>query len=153
MTDWKEAACRGDTDLFLKNWDDGDGQAFTFDREQWTPVRVPARLGETDVGDYLGYGWYATTFAAPEGMAGQPAVLHFEGVDEQAWVYLNGRLIGEHTVASEGKPVGELWDRPFRITVPAGMIHGRGRNLLVVRTHASAGAAGIWREVGLGRSQ
>jgi len=134
----------------IQNADDGEGQTFTFDREQWIPVRVPAFLGETSVGEYLGYGWYATTFVAPEGMAGQPAALHFDAVDEQAWVYLNGRLIGEHTVASEGKPVDELWEKPFTLPVPAGLIHGNGRNLLVVRIHNSAGAAGIWREVGLG---
>jgi len=59
-------------------------------------------------------------------------------------------VIGEHTVASEGKPVDELWEKPFTLPVPAGLIHGNGRNLLVVRIHNSAGAAGIWREVGLG---
>lgn len=134
----------------IQNFDDGGGQAFNFDPAQWTRVRVPSRLGNTDIGEYLGYGWYATTFVAPEGMAGKPATLYFEGVDEQAWIYINGRYIGEHTVASEGKPVGELWDRPFEINVPAGVIHGKGRNLLVVRTHNSAGAAGIWREVSLG---
>lgn len=134
----------------IKSFDEGTGQEFDLDHVRWTPVRVPARLDETPIGDYSGYGWYATTFIAPKEIVGKSAVLRFEGVDEQAWIYVNGRYIGEHTVKSENKPVSELWEKPFMITVPAGVIRANGKNLLVVRMHSGTGAAGIWREVKVG---
>ena len=73
--------------------------------------------------------------------------LHFGAVDEQAWVYVNGERVGEHTVESEGAGVGQLWDRPFAISVPPDKIRPGEDNLLAVRTHASVGASGIWKPV------
>lgn len=71
----------------------------------------------------------------------------FEGVDEQAWVYLNGKLIGEHTVKSEGVDVGILWNEPFIVRAGTENINTGGKNLLIVKTHASKGAHGIWKPV------
>ena len=128
--------------------------AESVDHDHWVEVAVPARLGDTDIGRYLGYGWYFTEFSAPADWKGQDVELLFEGVDEQAWVYLNGRLVGEHTEASEQLTAGELWDRPFTIRIDEAHIrHFYGwdqpseENVLIVRTHASRGASGIWRPV------
>lgn len=128
-------------------YDEG-GRAFNIDRQHWTPLAVPARLAETSIGDYHGYGWYVTTFMGPDSWEGHNVTLHFEAVDEQAWVYVNGQPVGEHTVEATGLPVGELWNRPFTLEVPAGLILTGEENLLVVRIHSSAGATGIWGEVG-----
>ncbi|MFA9480030.1 DUF4838 domain-containing protein [Phycisphaerales bacterium AB-hyl4] len=130
----------------IQQYDDG-GVAYLIDRQYWMPVRVPARLSETPAGDYLGYGWYVTTFNMPKLWTEQSVRLRFEGVDEQAWVYVNGKMVGEHTVESENKPVEELWDRPFEIEVASESFIPNGENLLVVRIHASSGAAGIWGPV------
>lgn len=128
-------------------YDEG-GRTFDIDRNYWTPISVPARLSETSVGDYHGYGWYVTTFVGPDSWKDKKVTLHFEAVDEQAWVYLNGQYIGEHTVKSTGKPVGELWNQPFKLEVPAGLIVAGEENLLVVRVHSASGATGVWGEVG-----
>jgi hypothetical protein len=113
----------------------------------WTAVRVPAFLAETPVGGYLGYGWYSTEFTLPAKWTGRRIILRFGAVDEQAWVYLNGQSVGEHTVKSQGVGVGELWDKPFTIKVEPKAARFGEKNHLVVRTHASAGMSGIWGDV------
>jgi hypothetical protein len=117
----------------------------------WTPVRVPAFLADTAAGNRIGFGWYRTTFSLPAERAGKPVDLQFGGVDEQAWVYVNGKLAGEHTLKSEFMPgkevtVGDLWDKPFAITVKPELLRA-GENVLVVRIHNSAYNAGIHQPV------
>ena len=85
----------------------------TFSAKGWTKVEVPARLEATAVGPYLGTGWYAAEFNVPKDWSARAIDFLFEAVDEQAWVYLNGKLIGEHSVKSEGVGIGVLWNEPF----------------------------------------
>jgi hypothetical protein len=117
---------------------------------EWQEVEVPARLANTDVGPYLGHGWYATTFTVPEEFRGRDLQLLFGGVDEQAWVYVNGTLVGEHSTKSTGLDIGALWDRPFAADVPAAALDPSGLNRLWVRKHSSAGNSGIHRPVRVG---
>jgi len=119
--------------------------------EAWQAVTVPAHLSRTEVGPYLGFGWYRVTFTLEEAQARQGIEIHFGGVDEQAWVYVNGVQVGEHTLESEWMEgqeitVYHLWNRPFRIAVPAERLKP-GRNVLVVRKHSSVGDGGIHRPV------
>jgi len=43
--------------------------------------------------DYL---WYNRKFTLQPNMAGKEIILHFGAVDYQAWVYVNGRMVGSH---------------------------------------------------------
>lgn len=118
----------------------------------WRPIEVPAFWDDTEVGAYQGHGWYRTTFEMPDEWEYETVALAFEAVDEQAWVYLNGKAAGEHTLASEsrdieGFSIGDLWNVPFTIEVPVDRVHLGGRNTLVVRVHNEVGAGGIWGDV------
>ncbi len=116
--------------------------------DEWKEISVPSQWAHTWVGrDYYGYGWYKNTFTVEEKWRGKPVLIDFEGVDEQAWVYVNGEAVGEHSVKSENKDIGKLWNEPFTVTIPPKCLKYGGRNLLTVRTHASVGGAGIWRTV------
>lgn len=143
-TPWSEWRFRPDPDNrgVEANW-----QAAEFDAQAWKPIRVPAFWGSTWVGKLIGYGWYRTTFLFPKEWAGEPVHLQFGAVDEQAWVYVNGELVGEHTVESEKLTVGELWDRPFTIRVPAERLKPGAENVLVLRVHNSAAEGGIHKAV------
>ncbi|MFA9480048.1 DUF4838 domain-containing protein [Phycisphaerales bacterium AB-hyl4] len=125
------------------------GQDIVQDRprfDEYEAVQVPAFLAHTDVGPYLGHGWYRNTFSIPGHRLDRPVEIRFGAVDEQAWVYVNGKLVGEHTAESEGRPAVELWNVPFVITVePEDLVDGE--NLLIVRMHASDGNAGIHKPV------
>jgi hypothetical protein len=114
----------------------------------WISVRVPAFWAETKpAGNYQGYGWYRTTFAVPEDWKGKTLRLLFAGVDEQAWIYVNGKLVKEHSEKSEGKSFGVLWEEAFNAEVhPENLNYGKP-NVLVVRVYNSIGNGGIWRPV------
>jgi len=116
-------------------------------RDGWATITVPAFWAHTHVGRYLGHGWYRTTFTISPKYRNEPLNILFESVDEQAWVYLNGRLVGEHTVKSQGLPVSELWNRPFTIQLPAEYLNAQGENELVVHVHSAENNAGIWGPV------
>jgi hypothetical protein len=109
----------------------------------WQTVEVPSFLSKTKAGTSSGYGWYLTTFTVPESSRGRALTLVFGSVDEQAWIYVNGKKVGEHSVDSEGKPIIVLYDRPFEVNVPGSVLDASGKNRLAVRIHNSAGDSGI----------
>ncbi len=115
---------------------------------QWVPVQVPSFIAETRaLGTVLGYGWYRVSFQLPQDWHNKTLRLLFASIDEQAWVYVNGELAGQHTIESESKPIDALWEEPFTVEVPAGMLKFGASNELVVRIHNSLAQGGIWRPV------
>jgi hypothetical protein len=114
----------------------------------WVLVKVPAMWGETAaVGDYQGDGWYRAKFTVPAEWKGKALRLLFCAVDEQCWIYVNGQLVKEHNVASEGKSINDLWETPFTAEVPAGQVKCGEVNVLAVRVNNAIGNGGIWRPV------
>ena len=73
--------------------------------------------------------------------------LLFAAVDEQAWVYVNGKLVREHSEKSEGKSVNDLWEEPFTADVPPECLNYGQANVLAVRVSNSTANGGIWRPV------
>ncbi len=119
---------------------------------EWMPIEIGTFWDNTAVGSYQGYGWYRTTFEMPAEWDHDAVALAFGAVDEQAWVYLNGQPVGEHTIASEsrdieGFSIADLWNAPFTIEVPVDGVKLGEANALVVRVHNAVGAGGIWADV------
>jgi hypothetical protein len=69
--------------------------------------------------------------------------------DEQAWVYLNGKLLREHTEKSESQSINDLWETPFTVDLPADSLAADKPNVLVIRVHNSLANGGLWRPVWL----
>jgi beta-glucuronidase len=62
----------------------------------WQEVEVPctfAAIAE-DLETYVGTCWFRRAVAVPEGWRGKRVVLHFDGIGNQAKVWMNGDLIG-----------------------------------------------------------
>jgi Domain of unknown function (DUF4838) len=119
-----------------------------YSETDWIPVKVPTFWAENDaIGNLLGDGWYRVAFMMPAASQGKALRLMFAGVDEQAWVYLNGKLIGEHSEKSEKKAYTALYDEPFIVEVPSDQLKFGAQNVLHVRVHNQVGAGGIWRPV------
>ncbi len=116
------------------------------DLKDWAPIQVP-EFWDAAIGPYNGYGWYRTTFVVPKEWQGERLALEFGAVDEQAWVYVNGVLVGEHTAQSTGKDVGALWEQPFTIEVKPELLRYGAENTLAVRVHNRAFAGGIHKPV------
>lgn len=120
----------------------------SFDAARWVHMTVPAFWSENEeVGEYQGVAWYHTTFKLPASAAEATVRLCFASVDEQASVYVNGHLVGEHTQASTGLKFDQLWEKPFIVEVPQDILGKQDVHTLVVRVDNAQGGGGIWRPV------
>ncbi len=118
-----------------------------FDDSGWDTVRSDLGMKGWEAQgyeEYDGYTWYRQEFALDEELEGRPLQVHFGAVDEQAWVYINGRLAFKHTVDDIGKPVNVLWKRPFVFDATEHLQPG-GPNVIAVRVHDSLNMGGIWK--------
>lgn len=72
-----------------------------FDDSQWQAVDLPHTWNAEDTRDdapgyRLGAGWYRKTLALDNRLKGKRLFLHFEGANQVANVFVNGRLVGQH---------------------------------------------------------
>ncbi|HEX8463451.1 MAG TPA: beta-galactosidase [Abditibacterium sp.] len=91
--------------------------------------------GQNTFNGRAGFAWYFTTLG---NIAGPNRVVHFEDVDENATVYLNGQRLLQH----------EGYGSPFDVPLDAAWREG-GPNTLAVLVQNESGAGGIIGEVEL----
>jgi len=96
-----------------------------------------AKSGDDTFNGRVGFQWFRTTL--PD-VPGPSRIIHFETVDDNGTVYLNGRLIVRH----------EGWNDPFDVSLDDAWQTG-GPNSLAVLVENTAGAGGITAAVTLGR--
>jgi beta-galactosidase len=68
---------------------------------KWEKISLPHSWNVNDVNDdepgyYRGIGWYRKTIYAPESWQNKSVYLYFEGANQVAEVYVNGKLAGKH---------------------------------------------------------
>jgi beta-galactosidase len=98
------------------------------DTSTWTNVTVG-----TDVfGGRVGYAWFRAVLA-PVSSPARPLTLHFLNVDDNAVVYLNGVLVGQH----------DGWGQPFDIVVDTAWVNS-ATNYLAVAVQNTDGPGGIY---------
>ena len=103
--------------------------SFSKDQQKWQPVSLPHSWNVKDAMDdepgyYRGYGWYKKTFKATAAFRNKMVSLRFDGVNQEAEVYLNGKLAGRHIGGYAG----------FVIPITAFFnYHGEGMNEVVVK--------------------
>ncbi|MCW2118806.1 glycoside hydrolase family 2 protein [Flavobacterium sp. 7A] len=113
----------------IENWKflkgvTNDAENPIFDDAQWQNVKVPHTYSMdaiNDIGYYKGEAWYRTTFEAAASMNEQRTYIRFEGVGQEATVYLNGKKIGTH--------IGGYSAFCYEIT---NLIKSKGQNVLAV---------------------
>ena len=88
------------------------------------------------VDDYDGIAWYRMKFRMPEKMDHTAVEIIFKGVDESAWVWLNGKYLGCHDEGQAG--VGKR----FAVDCTKEVAWGQ-ENVLAVRIGDVANAGGI----------
>ena len=98
-----------------------------------------AASGDDVFGGRRGFAWFQTTL--PASTTAQGRTLRFEGVDDNATVYLNGKMLTHH----------EGWNDPFEVPLDAAW-NAAGPNTLVVLVENTAGGGGITAPVTLGLS-
>ena len=107
------------------------------------PIETSWQNHITD-GAYHGPAWYRRTVKLPavSDADWDEAHIHFGGVDEQAWVWVNGEYIGKHAVGAEG------WNKPFVLELTDAIEPGQA-NQITVRAQNTLGGGGIWQPVWL----
>ena len=126
--------------------------AADLDDSAWAQIRVDIAKGWDTQGfeaERVGYGWYRQTLApSQEAAESRRRVLWFQAVDEQAWVYLDGKAVFEHTTRSTGLEINDLWTRPFAVDI-SNHWDGKRAAQVTVRVHNSTQLGGIWMPVHL----
>lgn len=115
--------------------------ATDFDDSDWDDTEIEQAwqlLGY----DYIGTAWYRRVIKLPERLKPEKVELAFEGVDESAWVWVNGEYAGEHDIGPSG------WDKPFNLDVTDLLVWGQ-ENQITVRAMNTAARGGIWRPVAI----
>ena len=90
--------------LNIENWKfskglNNQGQHLELNDSSWNSVMVPHTFSMdaiNDIGYYKGQVWYRTTLEIPKSMYGKRVFIRFEGVGQEAVVYLNGKKVGKH---------------------------------------------------------
>ncbi len=138
----------------VKEKDDGlKGRWFDpdLDDSAWVPGNVGSgyTLGSGGGwGDEPGFGWYRTRLSLTAAQQARKfKYLHFDACDEDACVYLNGKLVLEHSLKSTGMMTSEIWLAPFVVPLNDGA--PKGHDALAVRVRNTEGMGGIWKPVRL----
>ena len=132
---WKflpDPGAKGHTDKFKY-------YARKISEKQWKPIKY-GYWEEQGWEDYDGIGWYRIRFTMPKKVDHNAFELHFDGVDESAWIWLNGVYLGSHDIGVAGH------NKHFAVDGTKEVKFG-AENLLVVRVKDTGAAGGIWRAI------
>ena len=116
-------------------------EKFSTSFNHWQKIDVNTNWEET-IGDYDGYGWYKIR---KEFDRAKKVFLYFGAADEEATVYVNGKLALEHTCAKTGMTPVQLWNKPFAVNITPFL--KTGINDITVKVHDDKKAGGIYKGV------
>ncbi len=94
--------------------------------------------------NYDGIGWYGLVFKVDPKWKGSKVCLYFGGVDESAWVWVNGKKAGERLYKN-----ADDWKRSFTIRIDGQIDWTNPEQVLVIRVQDTGGQGGIWKPVAL----
>lgn len=97
----------------------------------WQSVELPHTWNAEDAFDdeegyYRGMGWYKKEFFVGQNQMDRVVNLHFEGANQETWVYVNGQMVGNHKGGYTG----------FTIPITNALKLGEDNELLVKVTNA-----------------
>ena len=127
----------------LDPWEDGHKRGYfkpEFNDSYWKTIAIGQSWEKQGYAGYDGIAWYRIRFKAPVKGDANAAELFFKGVDEGAWVWLNGKYVGQQDMGPSG------WNKPFYLDITKEIQWG-SENVLTVRVEDSMASGGIWKEV------
>ena len=110
-----------------------------FDDHDWAMIAIEQVWQDAGY-QYTGVTWYRRSFDLPEEPANFAVDISFGGVDESAWLWINGVYAGDHDIGPGG------WDVPFRRDVSSLLSWGQ-TNHITVRVMNTAHGGGIWKPI------
>jgi len=107
---------------------------------KWATIKIEQAWQKSGY-KYIGVAWYRRLIDLPQKPGKSLAVeLRFLGVDECAWVWVNGQYAGQHDIGPSG------WNQPFTLDITKYLKWGK-KNRITVRAMNTRHAGGIWRPV------
>ncbi len=98
---------------------------------KWRSITVPDKF-ERVLGSVDGIFWYRAEIPLAEGDK-----IYFQGVDDNADVYINGK----HVKSNKG------WDVPFTVYAPFSVINDNGKAVIHIKVNDERGNGGIYKNV------
>ncbi len=119
---------------------EGDGphpqrQAYSapdFDDTDWATISIGRAWEDQGYAGYDAGAWYRTTITVAADSA-RPVLMAFGGVDMDAFVYVNGRLAGQHHV----------WDLPFILDISDYVVRN-GENVIALYVYDGRRMGGVY---------
>jgi hypothetical protein len=118
-----------------------------FDDSKWGGCRADMDTGWESQGFTAptpAYGWYRQKQNMPSDFAGKHIYIYFGAVDEDAYVYVNGTLVLEHSCEKLGLTVEQIWNAPFILDATSAFKSGQD-NTIAVRVYNRTGMGGVWK--------
>ena len=104
-----------------------------FDDSKWSDIMIGRAWEDQGYEGYDEGAWYRTTVEIHDTDKDRPIYMAFGGLDEDGWIYVNGKFVGEHHV----------WNRPFVLNISDAANYD-GDNVIAIRVQDSAGMGGIY---------
>lgn len=108
-----------------------------FNDSKWGTLSI-GKFWEEQGKKYDGYAWYRIKFKCPNIEKGKQVYLAVGAADEEAWVWLNGKLVGTHD---------EGWDTPFALDITRAI--KQGDNVLAIKVLDKMAVGGLWKSIKL----
>ena len=103
-----------------------------FDDTDWSTISIGRAWEDQGYAGYDEGAWYRTTIAVAADSV-RPVLMAFGGVDKDAFVYVNGRLAGQH----------HSWALPFILDVSDHVVRD-GENVLAIYVYDGANMGGVY---------
>ena len=103
-----------------------------FDDTDWSTISIGRAWEDQGYAGYDEGAWYRTTIAVAADSV-RPVLMAFGGVDKDAFVYVNGRLAGQH----------HSWDLPFILDVSDHVVRD-GENVVALYVYDGARMGGVY---------
>ena len=119
--------------------------------DDWATVRTDVGEGWTAQGfaHYRGYGWYRTRLVMPKDFDRRKQLwLFFEGIQEGATIYIDGKKVFEHSHRAAGIGDAFCWNTPARFDVRDHLKPGV-EHLIAIHTDGPLDRGGVWGHVNL----
>jgi len=104
-----------------------------FDDSDWSEISIGQAWEDQGHRNYDEGAWYRAEIEIDARDDGKPILMAFGGVDKDAWIYVNGKLVGEH----------HAWDRPFILDISEAAAY-HGKNVIAIRVYDGEGMGGIY---------
>ena len=109
-----------------------DYATLDFDDSEWADISIGRAWEDQGYAGYDKGAWYRTTFAVAADSV-RPVLMAFGGVDKDAFVYVNGQLVGQH----------HTWDRPFILDISDHVVRD-GENAVALYVYDGANMGGVY---------